>query len=178
MRTFCALALLPLAALAQMPQPERLKEHEWLQKLVGEWSGETSCIMEGSEEPVKIQFQESVRSIGGIWVVGEGTSSFGGSPFKSVLTLGYDPKRKAFVGTWIDTMQTHMWSYTGTLNDAGTTLTLTAEGPSCEDPSKMATYRDTIEFQSPDRRTLSSAVKGEDGTWTTIMTAEYRRKKK
>ena len=126
---------------------------------------------------MQMESTETVRSIGGLWIVAEGKASFGETPFLSILTLGYDEKQGVFVGTWIDTMQTHMWSYRGTLDDARKTLTLETEGPAFDDPTKTSPYRDTIELTGPDSRTLSSSVKGADGTWTTFMRAEYRRKK-
>ena len=35
-----------------------------------------------------------------------------------IMTLGYDPQKKRFVGTLIGSMMTHLWVYDGAL-DAG-----------------------------------------------------------
>jgi hypothetical protein len=151
-------------------------EHAWLQQLVGEWTVSAEATMEPGAEPMQMESSESVRSIGGLWVLAEGSATYGGAPFTSIMTLGYDPKQEAFVGTWIDTMQPHLWSYRGKLDEARKVLTLETRGPSFGDPSASADYRDVIELKGPDHRVLSSSVKDEEGKWTTFMKAEYRRK--
>lgn len=150
-------------------------QHEWLQQLVGEWTVTSKMTMESDGEPMEMT--EKVRSIGGLWIQGEGTATFGDTKFTSVLTLGYDARQKAFVGTWIDTMQTHLWVYRGSLDDSKKVLTLEAEGPLMSDPTQTAKYRDAIEIKSPDHRVLTSSIQGEDGEWTTYMRADYHRKK-
>lgn len=98
-----------------------------------------------------------------------------GNPGTSIITLGYNPDQKRYVGTWIGSMMTHMWVYDGRME--GNKLHLEAEGASMEGDGTMATYRDTIEFLSDDHRTLTAAVLGKDGKWTEFMKMEYRRKK-
>jgi hypothetical protein len=93
------------------------------------------------------------------------------------MTLGYDPNKDAFVGTWIDTIQTTMWSYVGQLDESKRVLTLEAEGPSFGDPGKTAKYRDQIELIGPEQKTMTSSVLGEDGNWTTFMKVAARRVK-
>jgi len=114
--------------------------------------------------------------LGGLWAVCDGTGEMpGGGTGYTIMTLGYDPARGRFVGSFIGSMMTHFWLYDGELS--GNVLTLDAEGPSFTDPTKMAKYQDIIEIISDDHRTLSSQVLGEDGAWTKFMTAHYRRKK-
>ena len=72
------------------------------------------------------------------------------------MTLGYDPAKKAFVGTFIGSMMTHLWVYDGELDAAGKVLTLDAEGPSFAATDKMAKYKDAIEIKSDDHRVLTS----------------------
>jgi hypothetical protein len=153
-------------------------EHKWLDQLVGEWTYESEAIMGPGQPPLKGAGSESVRSIGGVWVQCEGDMVMPeGGPGTTIMTLGYDPARKRFVGTFIGSMMTFMWVYDGQLDAAGKALTLDAEGPSFTDLNKTAKYKDTIEILSPDHRTLSSQFQAEDGTWHRFMTAHYRRKK-
>ena len=51
---------------------EPQKEHQWLQKLVGEWTYEGEATMEPGEPPAKMTGTESVRSLGGLWILAEG----------------------------------------------------------------------------------------------------------
>jgi hypothetical protein len=157
-------------------QAQPQKEHQWLQKLVGEWTSEADAVMGPDKPPEKFKGTESVRSLGGVWVVCEGQGEMpGGGAATTIMTLGYDPVRKRFIGTFIGSMMTHLWLYDGALN--GNVLTLDAEGPNFAAEGKMAKYQDMIEFKSDDHRILSSQMLGDDGKWNQFMTAHYRRKK-
>jgi hypothetical protein len=108
-----------------------------------------------------------------LWIVAEGISTAADKPLTSILTLGYDPARQKYVGTWIDSTTSHLWSYEGTVDAAGKALTLESEGPGAG--GKPCRFRDVIEFQDGDHKTVTSSIRGEDGTWTTYSTVSYRR---
>jgi hypothetical protein len=153
------------------------QQHQWLQKLVGDWTAEMECVMQPGEPPVKNTGTESVRSLGGLWTLGEGKGETpDGSPAISLMTLGYDPQKERFVGSFVASMMTHMWIYEGTLDASGKVLTLDTEGPVMSGDGGMARYQDIIAFIDDDHRTLTSRVRGEDGRWTQFMTAHYRRR--
>lgn len=110
---------------------EPVKEHRWLQKLVGEWSFAGEASMGPDKPPEKFTGTESVRAIGEIWTVAEGQGEMpGGGPSTTMMSLGYDPQQQRFVGTWLGSMMAHLWIYHGSLDAAGNVLTLEAEGPS------------------------------------------------
>jgi hypothetical protein len=154
------------------------REHQWLQTLVGEWTSEAEATMEPGKPPERFKGTETVRSLGGLWILAEGQGEMPGCGHATTLmTLGYDPQKKRYVGTWVGSMMTHLWVYDGALDAAEKVLTLDAEGPSMADHSVMATYRDMIERASDDHRILTSHVRGDDGTWHQFMTAHYRRKR-
>lgn len=154
------------------------KEHEWLNKLLGDWTYEMDCSMGTDQAPSKTTGFESVRSIGGLWVVAEGEiKSPDAEPALTMMTLGYDPNLKRYVGTWVGSMMTHMWIYNGELDASGKVLTLNSEGPDFYTPGKTAKYQDIIELKSDDKRTLSSQVLDANGKWQWFMTAHYQRKK-
>ena len=156
---------------------EAQKEHQWLQRLVGEWTYESEASMGPDKPPVKMTGTESVRSLGGIWIVGEGQGECPDSgPGTTILTLGYDPQRKRYVGTWIGSMMNYLWVYEGSLDDAGSTLTLDVEGPSMSGQGQLQRYQDIIEFKNGDHRLLRSQMLGADGKWQEFMVAHYRRK--
>jgi hypothetical protein len=159
----------------QIPEPHT--EHLWLQQLVGEWTFESECLMGPDQPPMKTTGSEVVKPLGKLWTIGEGTSdSPEGGPWNSVMTLGYDPEAKRFVGTFIASVMTHLWPYLGTLDASAKILTLDSEGPSFAGNGTMAKYQDIIEFITPDHRTLTSRVQSEDGSWHQFMNAHYRRK--
>lgn len=158
-------------------QPQ--KEHQWLQKLVGEWTYEHEAAMGPDQPPQKLTGTDSVRTLGGLWVLCEGRGEMpGGGIATTLMTLGYDPGRKCFVGAFIASMMTYLWIYEqGTLDAAEKVLTLNADGPSFTEPGKMVKYQDIIEFVSDDQRTLTAQALGDDGKWQRFMTAHYWRTK-
>ena len=159
-----------------MHAPEPSKEHLWLQRLVGKWTFEADCQMGPDQPPMKSTGKETVRSLGGLWTVGEGEGEMpGGGMCQSIMTLGFDPRTKRFVGTFIASVMTHLWPYSGTLDAAEKVLTLDSEGPSFAGDDSMSKYQDIIEFISDDHRILSSQFLGPNGAWVPFMKSHYRR---
>lgn len=149
------------------PQTE---QHRWLQKFVGTWNLEADCLgPDGKSEVWKTT--EDIKAVGDYWLVCEQTAE----GFTSLMHLGYDPGRESFVGSWIDTMHASLWNMTGELSADETTLTLAAEGPNMHDPSKMARYRDQLEYVDADRKRMVSSMQADDGSWTVFMTVEGTR---
>lgn len=153
------------------------EEHQWLTSLVGDWTFESECSMGPEHPPMKSSGKETVRSIGGLWIVGEGEGTMpDGGIGTTLISLGYDPAKKRYLGTWIGSMMTHMWIYDGEMDASGKILTLSAEGPSFTDPTKTTMYQDIIEIKDDNHRILRSQYQGENGEWTHFMTAHYKRK--
>lgn len=156
---------------------EPQNEHQWLQKLVGEWTYETEAMMGPDQPPEKSTGVESVRSLGGFWVLAEGQGEMPGcGTVPTLMSLGYDPQKQRYVGTWIGSMMTQLWLYDGELDAAGRALALNSEGPAMTGEEKTAKYKDVIEFKSDDHRVLTSHMLGDDGEWHQFMTANYWRK--
>lgn len=155
---------------------EPTREHAWLKRFVGEWTYETQCPGKPGEPPMKMRGRESVRMIGELWVVGESRGEMpGGGAMTSLMTLGYDPAKKKFVGTWIGSPMANLFVYEGQLDASGRVLPLDTTGPSFTDPGKTVRYQDVVELHEDGRRLLWSQAMGDDGTWQKFMTAEYRR---
>jgi hypothetical protein len=161
-----------------MEKVEPQKEHRWLHKLIGEWSIESDAPGEEGEPAEKLTGTETVRSLGGLWVLAEGEGEMpGGGTGQTLMSLGYDPQRQRYVGSWVGSMMTHQWIYEGELDADERVLTLNTEGPSMSGDGGMAAYRDVITFDSDDHRTLSAFTPGDDGKWQRFMLAHYRRRR-
>jgi hypothetical protein len=179
-------ALIPLSGVTllqaqdmpEMPEmPAPVKEHEWLDRFVGEWESVAEITPEPDHEPIQYKSTESVRRVGGFWIVGENKGEMMGKPVTSILTLGYDPDRKKYVGTWIDSVSSYLWQYEGTVDAAGNVLTLETEGACPLEEGKTRKFRDVTEFKSPDHRVFTTSMLGDDGKWVTLMTVNSHRKK-
>lgn len=162
----------------QTMHAEPQKEHQWLQKLVGEWTYEIEANMGADRPPEKTTGTESVRSLGGLWIVAEGQGEMpGGGEAITMMTIGYDPQKQRYIGSWVGSMMSCLWLYDGELDTAKNVLTLNSEGPSMTVEGKIGKYRDVIEFESDDWRVMTSHFLSDDGQWHQFMTVKYQRQK-
>jgi len=157
------------------PQPQ--KEHEWLKQFAGEWEAESEAVAGPGQPAMKCKGTMKARMLGGFWVVKELKNEAGGVTVDAVQTIGYDAKSKKYVGTWIDSVLNHLWTYTGSVDESGKILTLEAEGPNLLKEGETAKYRDTYEMKSKDHIIATSLMLGEDGKWVPFMKGNLRRVK-
>src|SRR5690348_18133808 len=76
-----------------------VQEHQWLQKLVGEWRIESEMTMGLGLAKQKSQGSESVKSLGGLWAFSEGESTMpDGTAMSYYAALGYDVSFKEYRG--------------------------------------------------------------------------------
>jgi hypothetical protein len=169
-----AVVLAGPAAAQEPPKPQ--KEHDWLKQFEGEWELVNVITTEPGKPPVTCKGTETVRVIGGLWVVGEIKGEFMGTPMTGIMTVGYDTGKKKYVGSWVCSMCDQMSTYVGSVDAAGKVLTLECEGPS-PGTGKTVKMKDVVEFKDKDTRVMTSSMLGEDGKWTTFMTMTARRKK-
>ena len=94
----------------------------------------------------------------------------------TILTLGYDPQKSTYVGTWVDSMTSYIWTYQGSVDPSGKVLTLETEGPWPMKPG-VTKFKEVTEFKSKDYRVFTSSIQGDDGKWTKMVTVHSRRKK-
>jgi hypothetical protein len=118
--------------------------------------------------------KETVRMVGNLWMVAESQVEISGmGQINAILTVGFDPTKNKFVGTWIGSPMTNLFVYEGDLDETRTILPLTTTGPKMMDPTKTATYQDVIEIKSSTERLFWSQMLGEDGQWHRLMTIKY-----
>ena len=156
----------------EIPPPR--PEHEWLQRLLGDWSFEADFVMDPNRPPEKSTGRWVIRPLGALWIIAEGE---GGSPegetHNTIMTVGFDPAAGRFVGTFIASVMTKLWLYDGAL-EGDSRLVLAATGPSFASEGE-ALYQDIFEIVDEGRFRFSSRLQGPDGSWTEFMTADYRR---
>lgn len=158
-----------------MHSAEPAAEHQWLQRMIGEWTVASECRMSPDQPVFQLSGHEVVRTLGGLWVIAEGKGSTPDGGCDSVMTLGFDPAHNAFVGTFIGSTMTHLWLYRGHFSEDGRQLVLEAEGPSFAGDGSLTLFRDIIEFVSDDQRQMHSLVLNPDGQWQQFMTTRYHR---
>ncbi len=152
-----------------------IKEHEWLQKLVGEWQVESEMVMpDGSK--LKSHGTASVKSLGGLWAISDNKDTMpDGTEMTGYFALGYDVSFKEYRGCLIMSASSHLWKYVGELNADGTLMTLNCEGPSMINDGETALYRDVIELIDENHHTRTSSGQDEKGEWQEFAKAHYSR---
>ena len=163
--TFLILSTTCLAQAAEAEKPEVEKKKaltgfEWLKQFEGEWSTAFSGTMKS-------------RIVGKRWLINE--ISFAQGVY-SVQTIGYDAKKKKFIGTWVDASSDHIWNYDGALESDGKVLVLNANGPDLQDPKKTRKYRDKYEFKPDGTIALTSEMIQDDGTWKAFGKSTMKKK--
>lgn len=99
-------AITPLLPFQEPMKPDA--EHGKVTAGVGEWEGSLFMAIPGMDEPMEMPCSESIKAVGEFWTTSEFSGNFGGMPFTGASTMGYDPKKKKFVGTWIDNQHPYM----------------------------------------------------------------------
>lgn len=158
------------ATMSCPPPAQPQDQHRWLTRMTGAWSFEGEM-----PDGQKFAGTETVRDLGGLWIVGEGENALpeGGS-MATLVTLGFDPAKDAFVGSFACSAFTHLWLYRGRLEEGGKRLVLDTEGPNMEDGA-MTAYQDIVTMEDADHRSLTSRMREKDGGWREVVSMRYRR---
>jgi hypothetical protein len=159
----------------ELPKPQ--KEHQWLSQLAGEWNASISAKPGPGAPEFKAEAKQSSKMIGDRWLMATSEGDMMGQKMTSILTLGYDPSKKEYVGSFLSSCGNELWTYEGAVSDDGKTLVLKTEGPNMMNPGATSEYRETITLKDKDHYTFTSAIKGEDGKFVEFMTAEYVQQK-
>lgn len=173
----CSLLILASAAFADdAPQfPGTAPEHKLLKRFVGAWTSTGECTIAPDAEPMESSGKMVSRMLGERWIVSQLTMGEGASAVEGILTIGYDPAKQKYVGTWTDNMQNRLWVYEGSYDEEQRILMLDTTGPNLTGDGEIIPYQDSYEFVSADEIVMRSKAKGEDGEWVTFMTSEMRR---
>jgi len=163
------------AQIPEMAKPS--KEHKLLEQFAGDWKMTAEAEPAPGQPPIKCEGSETAKMLGGFWLISEGQGDMMGTPVNSRLTIGYDPAKKKYIGTFCCTMDSTLWTYEGKMDETGKKLTLETEGPMPMDPSKKCKFREVLELQDPDHKTFTSYIQGEDGKEVKMVEMKYERKK-
>lgn len=159
-----------------MDIPKPTPQHQLLTMLAGDWTFDAMTSMGPDHPAAHFTGRETVRSLGELWIICEAVHhSEGDVPPRTMMTLGFDPAKGKFVGTFIASMMTYLWPYEGDIDPGGSVITLASHGPSFSDPSTTSPYRDVITVLSENERLLTSHIPSADGKWVEFMRCHYKR---
>ena len=154
-----------------------IREHEWLQQLVGDWRVETEMTMGPGGQTERSEGSETITSLGGLWAFGEGNATMpGGARMTYYGGIGYDLTFKEYRSFWIASVSSHLWQKAGQLSGDGRVLTLTGKGPDMQRDGETTGYRDVIEIVDRDHFTMTHYGQDPNGGWQPYMTNRYTRR--
>lgn len=156
----------------EMPMPQPTAEHNALREQAGTWNCHSTFFMDPSQPPMEVEAKETVEMFGNFWTKSTYEADMFGMPFKGVATLGYDPNKKEYVSTWIDTMSPTFFQFTG--NFKGDTLEMRGRAFDCNMQTE-ANYRTTEKHESPNKRIFEMFVEMPDGNEMKMFTHVYTR---
>lgn len=146
-----------------LPLPAPAELHPFLGRFVGTWDIRNE-VPGGPDGPTMVmRAVETVEAVGP-WIQSSIVAE-GEGRYEARLALAFDPDKKAFVGTWVDTSGPAVWIQRGWIAADGRTFTAEAQGPAYDDPDRITLYQDITEFVGENRRLLRSRMKDANGEW-------------
>ncbi len=154
-RLCVAAAVLGASAMARAqegggpPIPKPTAEHKVLAADEGTWDATIKSFMAGPDAEPTVSKGVEVNTVmpGGLWVLSKFQGDFGGMTFEGRGQFGYDPLKKTYVGTWIDSMSPTISVLEGTYDAKTKTMTFVGDGV---DPSTKAKYTQKMVTTSKD----------------------------
>lgn len=165
--TLCSLA--PQASSQDMPQPT--EAHQRLALDTGTWTGEMKMWMAGPDSPPMVMSIKETNTMmeGGFWSLSE----FEAGPFKGKGQFGYDPMKKKYVGTWIDSTTPFLSVMEGDYNDDSHELTMTFDGVD-QMTGKMARMKSVTKHVDKNTRKFTMYKQAGD-KWEVSFVMDYKR---
>ena len=114
---------LSASAMAQ-PGAKPTDEHKILARDEGTWDATVKSFAGPDAEPM-ISKGTEVNTVmpGGLWLLSKFEGDFGGTKFEGRGQFGYDPIKKRYVGTWIDSMSPNLSVLEGSYDPKTKTMT-------------------------------------------------------
>ncbi|WP_422928673.1 DUF1579 domain-containing protein [Singulisphaera sp. PoT] len=164
----------------EMPIPKPTAEHKILATEEGTWDADIKSYPNGPDSQPMASKGVEVNTVltGGLWVASTFRSDFGGMPFEGRGQFGYDPAKKKYVGTWIDSMSPSLSVLEGSYDAKTKTLTFTGDGVCPIDGSKLAQRMVTVTKEDGSREfTLYMTGTMTGGKEAKVMEVVYTKRK-
>ena len=163
------LALSGSAAAQQPPMPG--PEHKVLAMEAGTWDATVEMFMPGAPPTVSKGTEVGTMGCGGLCLITDFKGEFGGMPFHGHGTSTWDPAKKKYVGTWIDSMSSYFSKMEGQ-KDANGVLVLHWTAPD-EKTGKMVPHR-SESVETAGTRVMTFFQGKDPGTKTMVIQMKRR----
>jgi hypothetical protein len=175
-----ALAVVSLAGVARGQEgfepPKPTKEHKELESEVGTWDATVKTWIDPSGDPMESKGVETNKLMpGGLWLLSEFKGDFGGMAFEGRGQTGYDPHKKKFIGTWIDSMTNGMMVMEGTYDEKSHTMTFT--GTMFDEMRKADTKFKMVSVAKDENTRVATMYTVDGGKEVKNMEITYKKRK-
>ena len=173
--TLGLLGLSTFSSAQESPVPKPTPEHQRLAHNVGTWDATIKSWMQGPQsEPVVSKGVEIHKLMpGGLWALSEFHGKFGDMDFHGQGQTGYDPAKKKYIGTWVDSMAPTIMMMEGDFDPQTKTLTMYAKGTGPDgkpyDAKMVEVYKDK------ENRVFTMSMKSDEtkGEFVKMMEISY-----
>jgi hypothetical protein len=166
--------LVPTIAAAQgPPMPTPGPEHAVLKEDVGTWDASIEVMAPGAPATPSQGVETNVMGCGGLCLVTDFKGQVMGGPFQGHGVTVWDPSKKAYVGSWSDSMTAGLATTEGTWDAAKKILNSTMLTP--DGSGGTVKLRSTVEY-SAGKRVFTLYMPGPDGKEAPSMRITYARK--
>jgi hypothetical protein len=150
-----------------LPSPE----HRVLEKDVGTWDADVEIRMPGAPLQRSRGVAHNRLVAGGLWLVIDFKNET--TDFEGHGVFGYDPQKKVYVGTWVDSMRTFLAPMEGTWDAEKRTMTFIVDHVDPNGPMRWRETTATVDDDTYVYRVFMPAPGGE----AEVMTTTYRRRR-
>jgi hypothetical protein len=164
-----------IAAAQGPPMPTPGPEHAILKEDVGTWDASIEMMAPGAPAgPPSKGVEVNTMGCNGLCLVTDFKGQIMGSPFEGHGVTAWDPSKKAYVGSWSDSMTAGLATTEGTWDAARKILNSTMLTP--DGNGGTVKLRSTVEY-SAGTRVFTLYMPGPDGKEAPSMRITYARKK-
>jgi hypothetical protein len=135
----CVVASLLSASAMAQSFPKPTPEHKILATDEGTWDATIKSFAAGPDAEPMVSHGTEVNTVltGGLWVLSKFDGDFGGVKFEGRGQFGYDPIKKKYVGSWIDSLNPTLSVLEGTYDPKTKTMTYVGDAI---DPNTKSKY--------------------------------------
>jgi hypothetical protein len=169
---FSLILALPLAAQMEQPAPE----HHKLAELVGVWDATIDYMGQDGKPAQSKGTCIRKQPMGSFWLVDKFQAEMMGMQFSGLGTTGYDPAKKKYVGTWIDSLAPSIMVTEGGFDKTGKILTMSGMAPGFD--GKPVMNRTVTTIKDKNTHLFQMFAPGPDGKEMTMLTMTYKRRVK
>lgn len=162
------LAYSAVSTAQEMPQPS--EHHKVLDHTKGVWKADCKMWMAEGADPMAMQGTETNTMLGGFWVISKFEGSMMGMPFEGSSLIGYDSKKKKYIGTWVDSTSETFTLMEGRYDKEKKTMIMEYEQDMGAGPVKVVSED---RFVDENTREFKMYYKKLDGTRWLGMSVDY-----